>query len=113
MRLRACREAGIKEVPVIHADNLTPDQQREFIIKDNVSGGEWDWEMLANEWDAEELDDWGLDIPDFGEVEDQKDLSDELSETFEVIISCVNEKDQEQTFKKLQSEGYECRVLTL
>lgn len=55
MRLKACKEAGIKEVPIIIADNLTEEQQREFLIKDNVSGGEWDWEVLANEWDSEEL----------------------------------------------------------
>jgi DNA modification methylase len=65
MRLKACQEAGIKEVPIIIADNLTEEQQREFLIKDNVSGGEWDWNMLANEWDAEELVEWGLDIPNF------------------------------------------------
>ena len=63
MRLKACKEAGIKEVLIIIADNLTEEQQREFLIKDNVSGGEWDWELLANEWDSEELDSWGLDIP--------------------------------------------------
>lgn len=66
MRLKACKEAGLKEVPIIKASELTEDEQRQFIIKDNVSGGEWDWEMLANEWDAEQLEDWGLDVPDFG-----------------------------------------------
>jgi site-specific DNA-methyltransferase (adenine-specific) len=65
MRLKACKEAGLKEVPIIIADNLTEEQQREFLIKDNVSGGEWDWEALVNEWDVEELETWGLDIPDF------------------------------------------------
>lgn len=65
MRLRACKEAGLKEVPIIVADKLTEDQQREFLIKDNVAGGEWDWDMLANEWDTEELGEWGLDIPNF------------------------------------------------
>jgi DNA modification methylase len=65
MRLKACKEAGLKEVPVIKASDLTEDQQREFIIKDNVGFGEWDWEMIANEWDAEQVTDWGLDIPDF------------------------------------------------
>jgi hypothetical protein len=65
MRLRACKEAGLKEVPIILADDLTEEQQREFIIKDNVSGGEWDWEQLANEWDANKLDEWGLDVPGF------------------------------------------------
>jgi len=66
MRLKACKEAGLKEIPVIFADDLTEEQQREFIIKDNVGFGEWDWELIANEWDAEELEDWGLDLPDFG-----------------------------------------------
>ena len=65
MRLKACKEAGLKEVPIIIADNLTEEQQREFLIKDNVSGGEWDWQMLANDWDTEQLNDWGLDIPNF------------------------------------------------
>lgn len=61
MRFKACKEAGLKEVPVIIVD-LTEEQQREFIIKDNASGGEWDWEMLANEWDADLLDKWGIDL---------------------------------------------------
>jgi DNA modification methylase len=65
MRLKACKEAGIKEVAIIKAEDLTEDQQKQFIIKDNVGFGEWDWEDLANNWDAEQLTDWGLDIPDF------------------------------------------------
>lgn len=65
MRYKACKEAGLKEIPVIIADNLTEDQQREFLIKDNTSGGEWDFEMLANEWDVEQLEEWGLDVPSF------------------------------------------------
>jgi hypothetical protein len=63
MRFKACKEAGLKEVPIIIADNLTEEQQREFLIKDNVSGGEWDFEMLGNEWDTEKLMEWGLDLP--------------------------------------------------
>lgn len=65
MRLKACKEAGLKEVPIIKASELTEDEQRQFIIKDNVSGGEWDWEMLANEWHSEQLEDWGLDVVGF------------------------------------------------
>lgn len=65
MRLKAAKEAGLKEVPIIKAENLTIEQQNEFIIKDNVSGGEWDWDILANEWDVEQLDAWGLDVPNF------------------------------------------------
>jgi ParB-like chromosome segregation protein Spo0J len=65
MRLKACKEAGLKEVPIIIADNLTEDQQREFLIKDNVSGGEWDWNMIQSEWDTNELAEWGLDVVGF------------------------------------------------
>jgi hypothetical protein len=62
MRFKACKEAGLKEVPIIIADNLTEEQQREFLIKDNVSGGEWDWSLLAD-WDTEQLEEWGLEVP--------------------------------------------------
>jgi len=69
MRLKACKEAGLKEVHIIKASNLTEAQQKEFIIKDNVGFGEWDWGVLGNEWDAKELEDWGLDLP----IEEQID----------------------------------------
>jgi ParB-like chromosome segregation protein Spo0J len=74
MRFKACKEAGLKEVPIIVADNLTEEQQREFLIKDNTSGGEWDFEMLANEWDVDELTDWGLEIPIFMDEPSYEDL---------------------------------------
>jgi hypothetical protein len=64
MRFKACKEAGLKEVPIIITD-LTEEQQKEFLIKDNVSGGEWDWDILANEWNADEIISWGLDLPIF------------------------------------------------
>lgn len=115
MRLKACKEAGIKEIPVIIADNLTEEQQREFLIKDNVSGGEWDWNILANEWDAEQLTDWGVDIPDFSIEEEleQKDLSSEIDNLFRIEIICKDEESQENTYNKLIEQGYECRLLTL
>ena len=69
MRLKACKEAGLKEVAIIKAEDLTDDQQKQFIIKDNVGFGEWDWEDLANNWDAEQLTDWGLDIPDLQKID--------------------------------------------
>lgn len=90
MRYKACKEAGIKEIPVIIADNLTEEQQREFLIKDNVSGGEWDWNILANEWDAEQLTEWGLDIPDFDVDTDYSDKNKEIDTDF---------NDQKYTFK--------------
>jgi len=63
MRLKACKEAGLKEVFIMRANDLTDEQKQEFIIKDNVGFGEWDWDQLANEWDADKLEDWGLDLP--------------------------------------------------
>ncbi len=65
MRLKACKEAGLKVVPIIKANDLSIEKQKEFIIKDNVGFGEWDWEMLANEWDSKELEEWGLDVIGF------------------------------------------------
>jgi DNA modification methylase len=75
MRLKACKEAGLKEVPIIKATDLTDEQQKQFIIKDNVGFGEWDWDMIANEWDVEKVEEWGLDIPDFAvkELEAEED----------------------------------------
>lgn len=64
MRYKACKEAGLKEVPIIKTD-LTEEKQREFLIKDNTSGGDWDWEVLANEWDNDQLEAWGLDLVGF------------------------------------------------
>ena len=63
MRLKAIQEIGLKEIPIIKAENLTEEQEREFLIKDNVGFGEWDWDALANDWDYKELVDWALDVP--------------------------------------------------
>jgi hypothetical protein len=72
MRLKACKESGLTEVPIIVASEFTEEQQREFTIKDNVGYGEWDWDELANNWDALDLKDWGLDIPNFN-IEDNSE----------------------------------------
>lgn len=63
MRLKAIQEIGLKEIPIIKAENLTEEQQREFLIKDNVGFGEWDWDDLANDFDQQDLEDWGLELP--------------------------------------------------
>lgn len=70
MRLKASKEAWFKEVPVIKATDLTEEQQREFIIKDNSGFGEWDYEMLANEWSDLPLNDWGLDLPSLSDYDE-------------------------------------------
>lgn len=114
MRLKACIATGLKEIPIIKAINLTPEQQKEFIIKDNVGFGEWDWDMLANEWDAVDLQEWGLDIPDFIEnkleaEEDDFEIPNEvktdivLGDLFEIgehRLLC-GDSTQTDTFKKL------------
>jgi len=79
MRLKACKEAGLKQVPVILAEDLTEEQQKQFIIKDNVGFGEWDWEALANQWDSDELSEWGLDVPQFEPTIDYSDKNEEIS----------------------------------
>jgi DNA modification methylase len=119
MRLKACKEAGLKEVPIIIADNLTEEQQREFLIKDNVSGGEWDWQMLANDWDTEQLNDWGLDIPNFEPeqvleaVEDDYEIPDELQtdivlgDLFEIgehRLLCGDSTDSDQVAKLMDGK---------
>jgi ParB-like chromosome segregation protein Spo0J len=86
MRLKACKEAGLTQIPIIKASDLTEEQQREFIIKDNVGFGEWDWDIISNEWDSEDLENWGLDVwqkpvdVDYSLLDDDDDLDKHLNE---------------------------------
>ena len=124
MRYRACKEAGIKEIPVIITD-LSEDKQREFLIKDNTSGGEWDWDMIANEWDAEELEAWGLDLPVFDikdegtaeednyEVPDTIETDIVLGDLFEIgehRLLCGDSTDINKV--ELLMNGKKCNLLT-
>jgi hypothetical protein len=111
MRFRACKEAGLKEVPIIVANNLTEDQQREFLIKDNVSGGEWDWDLLANEWDVEQLEEWGLDVPIYDKIDELEDGEEiELPQSVQLeppkeyilIMAEANSVDWEEIKETLQ-----------
>ena len=87
MRLKACIEAGLKEVAIIKASELTPEQQNEFIIKDNVGFGEWEWDILKDEWDTEQLAEWGLDIPlDFQTELEAEEDDYEMPDTIETDI---------------------------
>ena len=122
MRLKAMREAGWKEVPIEVVD-WDEDKQRQFIIKDNVSGGEWDWEMLANQWDAEELNEWGLDLPDFEQAkeleaeEDDFEMPDEvqtdivLGDLFEIgphRLLCGDSTDSDAVARLMDGEKADC-----
>jgi DNA modification methylase len=119
MRLKACKAAGLKEVPVIQASELTEEQQREFIIKDNVGFGEWDWELIAKDWDTAELADWGLDVPEFGTAEeptaeeDNYEIPDEiktdivLGDLFEIgehRLLCGDSTDSEQVARLMDGK---------
>lgn len=94
MRLRALQDLGYKEIPdnwVRRADDLTDDEKKRFIIADNVSFGEWDWETIANEWDVQELNEWGLDTPGFTVS------ADEMGEDF-TLASGDKSPFQQMTF---------------
>jgi 16S rRNA G966 N2-methylase RsmD len=119
MRLKACKDAGLKEVSIIKASELTVEQQREFIVKDNVGFGEWDWDMIANEWDTEQLNDWGLDLPvDFNVVEEEAEEDNyvepdnlkvdvvlgDLIEIGEHRLLCGDSTDSDQVAKLMNGE---------
>ncbi len=98
MRYKASKELGLKKVYIIQAENLSDAQAKEFIIKDNVGFGDWDWDILANSWDTSLLTDWGMDVwknsDDFSfdleDEEDEKDekrkISDDNYSSFEIIM---------------------------
>jgi hypothetical protein len=88
MRLKALNELKFKEIPVIIADEWTEEQKAEFLIKDNVGFGEWDWDSLANEWDVEQLNDWALEIPNYSLGLDVNNMTDEevdIEEEFDPV----------------------------
>jgi DNA modification methylase len=76
MRLKAAKEIGLKELPVIIADDWTEEQKAQFLIKDNVGFGEWNWDELQSDWDVEQLSDWGLDIPQQFEIKAEAEEDD-------------------------------------
>lgn len=118
MRLKALQELNYKEIPdswVILADEWTEEKRKEFVIKDNVGFGEWDFEDLANNWDSEKLEEWGLDIPSFEEIEpkETEDLSDKIQSLYRIEVVCKDEVEQEQTYNKLIEMNLKCHILTL
>lgn len=83
MRLKAIQEIGLKEIPIIKAENLTEEQEREFLIKDNVGFGEWNWDDLANDFDQQDLEDWGLELPKVIDEVDEEPTIDTQKITLE------------------------------
>jgi ParB-like chromosome segregation protein Spo0J len=118
MRFKALKELGYKEVPdewIVKADDLTDEQMREFVVVDNVGYGEWDYELLKNQYSAEELSDWGVDVPVFDEEsnEDFDDKSSQIKSLFKIEVECKDEQEQEVIYNKLIEQGLSCRLLTL
>jgi len=121
MRHKACIEAGLKEVTIVKASELTEQQQKEFIIKDNVGFGEWDWDMLANEWDTEKLDEWGLNVPNYSlgsefnnMNENDLDLNEEfdpvgLSSGLQRVVFIFDGKDEAESYLKNLNVKFEKR----
>jgi ParB-like chromosome segregation protein Spo0J len=105
MRLKACIEVGLKEVFIVKAEDLTEQQKDEFIVKDNVGFGEWDWDILANEWDSELLNDWGLYVPEIpSEVDysilDDEDLNDELNDMADGVKKAIQIEFQAEHYEE-------------
>jgi ParB-like chromosome segregation protein Spo0J len=117
MRLKACQEAGLKEVDILIAQGWTEEQKREFIIKDNVGFGEWDWDILANDWDNLLLEKWGLDGVkfdwdnlDYIEEAEKKDVAED-----KIVIALGNANKikseiTENLNKWLQKNYPECEI---
>lgn len=114
MRLEACRKAGLTMIPCIVVKNLTEKQQREFIIKDNLGYGEWDYEALANNWDAIELDDWGMDFPSWNNTSDSEDWEANKPEDSQFFLNvvCADESAAKELYERLSEEGYEVKIIT-
>jgi len=115
MRHKACIEAGLKEVPVKIAKGLTVEQKQEFIIKDNVGFGEWDWAMLGNEWNTIQITEWGLDV--WENQDDKNELDAELEwtgmpefnqedkEAYRQIIVSFKNEDDIKSFANLMKQN--------
>lgn len=118
MRLKAAKECGLKELPVLLADDWTEEQRAEFLIKDNVGFGEWNWDELQSDWDVQQLEDWGLDVPSQFQVEaeaeeDDYEIPDEiqtdivLGDLFEIgphRLLCGDSTDSDQVAKLMNGE---------
>ena len=123
MRLNAIKALGMTEIPdewVKKASDLTEDQKKEFVIKDNSGFGEYDWDAIANEWSDLPLTDWGLDVPGFEEIEPEGDADADGGQDdtglnyqtqFGVIVICADEHQQQGVFEELSAKGLNCKIV--
>ena len=110
MRLKALKELGVKEISVVFAKDWTEEQKKEFIIKDNIGFGDWNWADLEENWDFDELTDWGLNcgFDNTNGEEDEKTLED--TKELEVVVEMENEQEQEELFNELMERGYKVKT---
>ena len=107
MRLKASKDAGLKEVWIDIAEGWTKEQKDEFVVKDNVNFGDWEWDMLANEWDLQDLEDWGVALPTIKNTELLSGLEynplyyKPEKEPYIVLKDCVNLKKFDEKIKAL------------
>lgn len=120
MRFKALKELKYKDVPdewIKRAEELTDDEKQRFIIEDNVGFGDWDWDILANEWDQDKLTEWGLDIPEFapgtGAADPFNDAGITAENKYGIIVECDSAGAQESIFNDLQGMGYKCKILVV
>jgi hypothetical protein len=112
MRYKAAVHLGYKELPVIYATGFTKEQEAEFIIKDNVNFGEWDMDILANQWETNQLKEWGIDLPSFDVSDLEKENNESLDNyiiKYEIVFN--NEGEQESWYKfmkDLKDKYIEC-----
>jgi ParB-like chromosome segregation protein Spo0J len=120
MRLRALKALGYKEIPdewVKDISHLTDAEKRELVIKDNVSYGDWDFDLLTALYENDELEDWGVSVISFDNDEGKKIFEGaegiDLENQYVVEVILENEKQQQEIYERLTKEGYKCRILTL
>ena len=107
MRLKAAKDLGLKELPIILADEWTEEQKAEFLVKDNVGFGEWDWQQLNSDWDTEQLEGWGLEVPGFDNPVDYSDKNEEIdidALDTEMIIKLKYTEDEYQLVREQLSK---------
>ena len=100
MRLKASKDAGLKEVWIDIAEGWTKEQKDEFVVKDNVNFGDWEWDMLANEWDSVQLAEWGLDV---WENEDDAKIEDDNNYTRKIVAPTYEPKNDKPSIDDLFS----------
>jgi len=114
-RLLAIRDLGMKEIPddwAKSADELTEEEKREFILRDNIQSGDWDFEILEAEFNDFALQEMGIDMPDMIDIEKiPKEV--EIKTSFDIIINFDTEEELQEAYEKLTKEGYKCKISIL